>query len=153
MTRGLAVALLALGLAVGCATAAPEAAETPTLVLYGGTVVTVDSKRPRAQAVAVRGSRIVAVDSNRAVLRLARAPPRRVNLDGRTVLPGFVDSHTHLFNEGDPDQQTLQVRQQLALENGITALGDMFVSPELLQRLKAFASSGKLRVRTSLYLI
>ncbi len=151
MTRALAVALLALGLAVHGATGAPEALGPPTLVLYGGTVLTVDPKRPKAQAIAVRGSRIVAVGSSRAVLRLARASTRRVNLRGRTVLPGFVDSHTHLFNTGDPGSQTLEARQQLALQNGITALGDMFVPPDLLQRMKAFAAAGRLRVRTSLY--
>jgi predicted amidohydrolase YtcJ len=47
---------------------------------------------------------------------------------------------------------TLGQAQELALEHGITALGDMFVPPEFLQRMRAFARAGLLRVRTSLYL-
>ncbi len=66
-----------------------------SLVLHNGRFFTVDDARPRAEAVAIAGDRILAVGSDRDVLNLASAGTRRVDLGGRTVLPGFIDAHTH----------------------------------------------------------
>ena len=67
---------------------------------HDAVVHTVDAKRPRAEAVAVRGRRIVAVGTNADVQR-ARGPETRVlDLAGRTVVPGFDDSHAHLLGIG-----------------------------------------------------
>ena len=96
MSRRLAVSLgvLALG--------APAAAATPPadLVLKNAVVHTVDAKRPRAEAVAVRASRIVAVGANAEVLALVGPKTRVLDLAGRTVVPGFDDSHAHFAGIG-----------------------------------------------------
>jgi predicted amidohydrolase YtcJ len=73
---------------------------TPDLVLAGGSVHTVDPARPRAEAVAVAGGRIVAVGDDRDVLPLAGPSTRVVELEGRTVLPGFQDAHLHFAHGG-----------------------------------------------------
>lgn len=65
------------------------------MILYGGRVHTVDASRPAAEAVAVRGGRIVAVGSDEDVLRSAGPRSRRIDLRGRTLLPGFQDAHVH----------------------------------------------------------
>jgi predicted amidohydrolase YtcJ len=67
------------------------------------------------------------------------------------LLPGFVDAHTHLLNEGD--LISLADAQSLALANGITSHANMFTPSEVLSRVRQFAAAGKLRVRTSLYLL
>jgi predicted amidohydrolase YtcJ len=67
----------------------------PDLILYNGHFWTVDPRLPRAQAVAISGERFVAVGSNDDVLHLATAHSRKVDLGQKTVLPGFVDAHTH----------------------------------------------------------
>ncbi|MFC7670118.1 amidohydrolase family protein [Hymenobacter humi] len=74
--------------------AAAQAA--PDLVLTGGKVFTADPARPYAQALAVRGERIVAVGSTADISKLAGPRTRRIDLRGRTVVPGFNDAHTHL---------------------------------------------------------
>ena len=81
--------------------AASAGADEPAdLVLTGAMVHTVDPKRPRAEAIAIRGQRIVAVGSN-AEVRARIGPATRVlDLAGRTVLPGFNDSHAHLLGIG-----------------------------------------------------
>lgn len=71
------------------------AAPADTLYLHG-TVLTVDEAHPTAQAVAVRGGVIVAVGSDRQVQRLKGANTRVVNLAGKTLIPGFVDGHSHI---------------------------------------------------------
>lgn len=67
------------------------------LVLTGGKVVTVDDRFTIAQAVAVRGDRVVAVGSSQDVARLAGPATRRIDLRGRTVVPGLIDNHMHLL--------------------------------------------------------
>ena len=70
-------------------------AEKPELILYHGNIFTVDPVQPRAQAVALAGGRFLAVGSDSEVLHLASAGTRKVDLGGKTVLPGFNDAHCH----------------------------------------------------------
>jgi predicted amidohydrolase YtcJ len=65
------------------------------IVLVGGPVMTMDRGRPSARGVAVGGGRILAVGDERAVAELAGPHTRRIDLRGRTLLPGFIDAHCH----------------------------------------------------------
>ena len=70
------------------------------LILHSGNIITVDDGQPKAQAVAIARDRLIAVGSNDDVLNLATARTARVDLEGKTVVPGFVDAHTHLGYSG-----------------------------------------------------
>jgi predicted amidohydrolase YtcJ len=72
----------------------------PELILYNGNIWTVDPLLPRAQAVAVSGGRFLAVGSNEDVLHLAAGRSRKIDLGGKTVLPGFNDAHSHPVESG-----------------------------------------------------
>jgi predicted amidohydrolase YtcJ len=72
----------------------------PDLTLSNGKVVTVDERFTVAQAVAVRGDRIIAVGGNQEIARLAGPTTRRIDLRGRTVVPGLIDNHMHLLRYG-----------------------------------------------------
>lgn len=65
-------------------------------VLVGGNVVTMDPALPRASAVAIRGDRIAAVGSDEQILATFGAGTDRIDLAGRTVVPGLIDAHTHI---------------------------------------------------------
>jgi hypothetical protein len=81
--------------------AAPAAGASPAdLVLTNAVVHTVDARRPRAEAVAVRGNRIVAVGGAAEVRAFVGPKTRVLDLGGRTVVPGFDDSHAHLLGIG-----------------------------------------------------
>ncbi len=69
-------------------------------MLEGGRVHTLDAARPRAQAVAVRGNLVVALGSDAEIAPLVGPKTRVVALAGRTVVPGFNDSHAHLLGIG-----------------------------------------------------
>jgi len=71
-------------------------AQQPDLVLTGGRIFTADSARPWAEALAIRGDRIVAVGSSAEVRRLAGSRTRRIALGGRVVIPGINDAHDHV---------------------------------------------------------
>lgn len=70
------------------------------LILTGGRVATMDAVRSWATAVAVRGGRIVAVGPDAAISAHAGPRTRVVDLRGRTVTPGFGDSHVHPVHGG-----------------------------------------------------
>jgi predicted amidohydrolase YtcJ len=73
---------------------------TPDLVLFNGKIITVDERFTIAQAVAIQGDRITAVGANADIIRLAGAATRRVDLRGRSVIPGLIDNHMHLMRAG-----------------------------------------------------
>jgi len=70
------------------------------LTLHHGNIITVDDRQPKAEAVAIAGGRLFAVGSNDGVLNLATAATRKIDLEGKTVVPGFIDAHTHLGYSG-----------------------------------------------------
>jgi predicted amidohydrolase YtcJ len=73
-----------------------RATETqPELVLYNANVMTVDPAQPRAQAVAIADGRFLAVGSNEEVRHIANAGTRQMDMGSRTIVPGFIDAHTH----------------------------------------------------------
>ena len=69
-------------------------------ILTNGKVITVDDQFSIAQAVAIRGARIVAVGSTQNITRLAGPSTRRIDLRGRSVVPGLIDNHAHFQEEG-----------------------------------------------------
>jgi hypothetical protein len=78
------------------------------LVLTNGKVVTVDDRFTIVQAVAVSGDRVIATGTNDEINRLAAPNARRVDLRGRTVLPGLIDNHLHLLRAGNTWMQELR---------------------------------------------
>jgi predicted amidohydrolase YtcJ len=78
----------------------PAVSGEADLIYSGGPIVTINDAQPSAEAVAVRGGRILAVGT-RAQVEATRGPgTRMMNLEGRTLLPGFVDPHGHVVMVG-----------------------------------------------------
>jgi predicted amidohydrolase YtcJ len=83
--------------------AAPVAAQSPQpadLIVTNARIYTSDVTRPRVTALAVRGGRIVFVGNNAGAEALAGSRTERMDLAGKTVIPGMVDAHTHLLGLG-----------------------------------------------------
>jgi predicted amidohydrolase YtcJ len=78
-------------------------AEDADLLLTNGNVYTVTEKQPKAEAVAVKADRIVFVGSNEDAKKFQAA--KIVDLHGRTVVPGFTDSHCHIFGIGEREMR------------------------------------------------
>jgi predicted amidohydrolase YtcJ len=79
---------------------APLGRTEPDIVLYNANILTVDQRQPRAQGVAIAGGRFLAVGTNEEVRSLAAARTRSINLEGKTVVPGFIDAHSHPASSG-----------------------------------------------------
>ncbi len=68
---------------------------TADILYTGGDIVTVYDAQPSADAVAVKDGKILAVGDRKMVHGLAGSRTRTVDLDGRTLMPGFIDPHSH----------------------------------------------------------
>ncbi|MSO51668.1 MAG: amidohydrolase [Acidobacterium sp.] len=71
-----------------------------TLVLRNGKIVTVDAAIPEAQAIAIRGDRIVAVGTNQAIQAFVGSATQVIDLRGQLAIPGLVESHGHFMGLG-----------------------------------------------------
>jgi predicted amidohydrolase YtcJ len=69
-------------------------------VYHNGNILTVDDRFSTCSAMAVQGERILATGSDADVLALAEEAIEVVDLNGRTVMPGLIDTHAHLDREG-----------------------------------------------------
>ena len=84
----------------GCQSA-PGSSDAADLVLTGGKVVTMDARHPQAEAIALRGDRILAVGTAEEVRRHVGRETAIIDLVGRLVIPGFIESHGHFVQVGE----------------------------------------------------
>ena len=92
--EGLGLAALAAGLG---GARNPMQAAAPDLILHNGRLTTLDRSNPNADAVAITNGRFSAVGSARDIMPTAGANTRLIDLGGRRVTPGLIDSHTHVI--------------------------------------------------------
>ena len=78
----------------------PSTIEPATLVLRNGKIVTVEDKMPEAQAIAIRGDRIVALGTDIGIQRYIGPATRVIDLGGQLAIPGLVESHGHFMGFG-----------------------------------------------------
>src|SRR5438067_935124 len=95
-----------VAMVVTTAFAQQPATTAPDEIFYNGKVVTVDRDFDVVQAFAVKGDQFVAVGTNAAVRKLAGPKTRLTNLNGRTVVPGLMDSHNHQYMAAMLDRGT-----------------------------------------------
>jgi predicted amidohydrolase YtcJ len=126
--RALCGALLVLS---ACSTAprvdsAPGAALAPVtadLVLTNGRIVTVDSARPEAEALAVAGERILAVGSAREIQRYVGPATQVIDLQGRLAIPGFIEGHGHFLGLGQA-KMTLDLTRPRSWDEMVAMVAD-----------------------------
>jgi predicted amidohydrolase YtcJ len=125
----------------------------PTVIFHNGSILTFEQDQPRAQAIAIEGDRILAVGEEAEILSLQAPGTQVIDLEGRTLMPGFVDSHNHVFNEAGARGMSLEEAQALALTHGITSMGNLYTTKEFMEEMRQFDQAGMLRIRTNLYLV
>ncbi|HEX9166214.1 MAG TPA: amidohydrolase [Gemmatimonadales bacterium] len=89
------VAAIGMTMPRGAWARAIAAGSAPDLVVLGASVYTVDDGLPRAEAFAVLGGRFLAVGTTEEIRKLAGPGTEVIDARGATVLPGFIDAHTH----------------------------------------------------------
>ncbi|MCX7567997.1 amidohydrolase [Sulfitobacter sp. F26169L] len=92
----------------------------PDIIIHNGKLITFDPDRPDAQALAITGNTLSAIGSDSEIKQQAGPDTVLIDAAGATVLPGFIDSHVHLFG-GSVELTTLN----LYGVEGIEAMGDV----------------------------
>jgi predicted amidohydrolase YtcJ len=117
--------VLGLAAAAVLGTGFESAAMASDVVLLHGHIYTENPKTPWAQALAISGTRIEAVGSNKAIQRHRQAKTRVIDLKGHTVIPGIVDSHVHTlygsfalhgFNLSTPESSVTPEKSRALIE-------------------------------------
>jgi len=142
----------ALACVAACGAATRGVAAEATLVLCGGTVIPMTSPGVTFEAIAIAGERILALGTDQEILALAGPETQVIELEGKTVLPGFIDPHTHLLADASNEGLSIAAAQTQAIACGITSAAEMLVRPDELPMFTAAARRGEIRLRTSLYL-
>ena len=98
---------------------------TPEIIIFNAAIATQNPLQPIAQAIAVGQGRILAVGDNGDILHLAGAGTEKIDLDGRLVVPGFIDTHIHFY--------------EWALQRQGVKLDDLTCIEDLLARVRQAA--------------
>jgi predicted amidohydrolase YtcJ len=106
--------------------------QTADTVLLNGKILTVDSQFSTREAIAIRGGRILATSSTADIRKLAGPATRTIDLQGRTVIPGLIDSHLHA------------IRAALSFSTEVNWIGARSL-PEALGRIRDAARTMKPR--------
>jgi predicted amidohydrolase YtcJ len=131
----------------------PTPNDPPDLILHNGNVLTVDDGFTIVEAIAVTDGDVSAVGTSVDLLALAGSDTKVVDLGGRTVMPGFVDPHTHHMQVAAPNLDGMLDGQAFMIEGGTTTNGEPHVNPDQLVAFRALDEAGDLIVRTHLYLV
>jgi predicted amidohydrolase YtcJ len=117
-------------IAAAAALALPAAAQAPDTALVNGKIVTLDGRSATAEALAVRDGKIIAVGRSADIGGLAGPATRIVDLGGRTVIPGLIDSHMHA------------IRAALFYATEVNWIGTGSI-PEAMSRIAAAAKTAR----------
>ncbi|MCH7804426.1 MAG: amidohydrolase family protein [Acidobacteria bacterium] len=74
----------------------PEVLAYPHIILFNGKILTVDAEFSTVEAVAIRGESVLAVGDDDRILKMAGPRTQKIDLEGKTVVPGLIDTHDHL---------------------------------------------------------
>jgi predicted amidohydrolase YtcJ len=127
----LAIASLLLAITLAFAAfALPVAAQSPDIALVNGKIITLDERSTIAEALAVRDGTIIAVGRSADIRGLAGPATRIIDLGGRTVIPGLIDSHMHA------------IRAALFYATEVNWIGARSI-PEAMERIAAAARAAR----------
>jgi predicted amidohydrolase YtcJ len=101
-----------------------EARQAPVdLIVVNAKVLTVDAKNSQAEAVAIRGNTFAAVGTNAAIRKMAGPTTRVIDAGGRTVVPGFIETHVHATGaaRGEVPQPFIQLNSITEIKDWVRA--------------------------------
>jgi predicted amidohydrolase YtcJ len=131
----------------------PPQAAPADVIYFNGAVVTMERDLPFAEALAVSGDEIVAVGSEDEVMTRSGPDTLLVDLEGRALLPGFIDSHAHWIGDrGFAGIETAQEAVAAAARDGWTTISEQFVNQERLDELVRLDQAGELPIRVNAFL-
>ncbi|MHA2021576.1 MAG: amidohydrolase family protein, partial [Candidatus Thorarchaeota archaeon] len=123
-------------------------------IFYGANIITLDELNPIAEAIVIQAETIVAVGADEEILETyhTESPLNTIDLNGLTIMPGFVDGHTHLLCSALRTGQTnLTYAQEIALSYGYTTIVEKSVADWEFEALLVEDQAGELRLRVNMF--
>jgi predicted amidohydrolase YtcJ len=126
---------------------------SPDIIIHNGEILTMEQSPAQVEALAIKGEYIVAVGNENDILAMAGSNTQFIDLEGRTLLPGFNDAHSHHIGDRNyVNQSTSEEVIESLLSSGWTSISELFVNQERLDELITLDQQGNLRVRVNAYL-
>ena len=105
------------------------------IVLYNAKITTMDPRHPTASAIAIKNDMIIGVGSSQELQSLVSASTKSYDVQGRTIIPGLIDSHIHVRDLGFEQYYAVNVLEARSIAD---------VTAALIQRLQKLQAAGKL---------
>ncbi|MBT8350805.1 MAG: hypothetical protein KJO26_06175, partial [Deltaproteobacteria bacterium] len=121
-------------------------------IFYNAQIITMERDKVFNGAIFVNGNTIESLGSNKAILAQKDLNTHMVNMGGLTIIPGFIDPHTHLLNDAEWNGYSLDGVQWLALTNGVTGIGNIGDLPDQIENYIEYGNDGNMRLRSYHYL-
>ena len=132
-------------------TAVPVAEEPAEFIFHHGNIITMEENQPLVEAVALRNGQIQAVGTNQEILTLQGPQTQMIDLQGNTMMPGFIDGHTHILAFSDRMGKSLSEAQDTALRYGFTTVNEMWANEGHIDSLIQAEQNGELLLRVNVF--
>lgn len=120
-------------------------------ILLNGNLITIEPNQPLAEAIAIRDGRIQAVGTDDEIRAYQGSDTAVIDLQGRTLMPGFIDGHSHTLAFPDRKGRSFEEAQETAVRYGITTVNEMWANQEYLDFLMRVEKENRLRLRVNLF--
>lgn len=125
--------------------------ETATIIYHNGIVLTIDDNNQVFEALAVKEDHILAVGNDSDILTYQGPNTIVIDLQGKTLMPGFIDGHSHILREPDRMGRSRQDAIELALSLGLTSVTEMVGETGYIEDLQRAEEEGWLKVRVNVF--
>ena len=127
---------------------------SPDIILHNAKLLTMDAANKGADAIAIQNELIYAVGSSEEILAMATANSKIIDMEGLSITPGFIDSHSHRMTQRHKwGFETPAEASAEAVSQGWTELVELSVDEDQLQSLIAASEADELHARINAYLI
>jgi hypothetical protein len=125
--------------------------EEPSLIFHNGVVITIEKAQPLAEAVAIHSNLIQAVGSNEDILALKGPDTVVIDLQGKTLMPGFMEGHTHYIQNAWIDGTRLEEMMSNLLRFGLTSETEMHGARDFIDAMLAAEQNNEVVMRMNIF--
>ena len=126
--------------------------ESPDTIFYNGNIITMEDSNSLVEAIAIKDDILIIGDDSE-ILALGDANTSVIDLQGKTIVPGFIDAHSHWIGDrGLTNTTEFNEVMEILVSSGWTSISELFVNQYRLDELQASDEANLLKVRVNAYL-
>ncbi len=129
----------------------PVITQPADVIFHNGVILTIEASQPQAQAVAIQGNQILAVGSNTDILALKGPDTVVIDLQGKTLMPGFMEAHTHYIQNSYFAGKSFEEMMSNLVRFGLTSETEMHGNREFIDVMLAAEQRNQVIVRTNIF--